>query len=281
LYVLCVPAKRSEIRAWRPAVNGVTEVFHAHFVDHAYPAHTHAAWTLLIIDDGAIRYDLDRHHHGAIGRVVTLLPPHVTHDGRSATPGGFRKRVLYLDSTVLGDELIGAAVDHPSLDDAVLWRRVHQLHLSLGFPGDALEAESRLALVGSRLRQHLRPNPRTEPSLAWPSPARDLAGGRPLAGRLRDLLDTQVSAGLSLCEAARELHAHPAHLVRSFSAAFGLPPHAYLTGRRIELARRLLLAGQRPAEVAQLAGFYDQPHMTRTFRRYLGTSPGRYVSTAR
>ena len=87
------------VTAWRPRVPGIAEVFHAQFVDHAYPPHVHDAWTLLIVDEGAIRFDLDRHHRGAAGASVTLLPPNVAHDGRAATGDGFRKRVLYLDTT--------------------------------------------------------------------------------------------------------------------------------------------------------------------------------------
>jgi transcriptional regulator GlxA family with amidase domain len=56
-----------------------------------------------------------------------------------------------------------------------------------------------------------------------------------------------------------------------------MPPHLYLTGRRVDMARRMLLAGMRPADVATAAGFYDQPHLTRHFRRMLGTSPARYA----
>ncbi len=253
------------VRAWRPDVPGLVEVFHARFTHHAYPAHTHTAWTLLIVDDGAIRFDLDRHHHGAAGSAVTLLPPHVAHDGRAATPAGFGKRVLYLDPDVLGEELIGAAVDHPTFADRHLRLRVDQLHRALDGPGDALEAESRLTLIGARMARHLSPSARTE------RPPPDLAG------RLRELLDAHVADGVTLRAAAAQLHAHPTHLVRSFTTAFGLPPHRYLTGRRVELARRLLLAGQRPAEVATTAGFYDQAHLTRQFGRYLGVSPGRYA----
>lgn len=253
------------VRAWRPDVPGLAEVFHARFTHHAYPAHTHTAWTLLIVDDGAIRFDLDRHHHGAAGSAVTLLPPHVPHDGRAATPAGFGKRVLYLDPGLLGDDLIGAAVDHPTFADRQLRLRVHQLHRALERPGDALEAESRLALIGARIAARLSPAAAS---------GRQPAG---LAGRLRELLDANVADGVTLRAAAAELHAHPTHLVRSFTAAFGLPPHRYLTGRRVELARRLLLAGQRPADVATAAGFYDQAHLTRQFRRYLGVSPGAYA----
>jgi AraC-like DNA-binding protein len=241
-------------------------VFHARFVDHAYPVHTHDTWTLLIVDDGAIRYDLDRHSHGTVGADVTLLPPHVPHDGRAATRRGFRKRVLYLDTTVLGEELVGAAASGPSVRDPLLRQRIHQLHGSLADSGDAFEAEARLALVRDRLVTHLRP-------AAAPAPG----GSARLARQLRALLDERIVPGLSLAEASAELGAHPAHLVRSFTATFGVAPHAYLIGRRIDRARQLLLAGDPPAVAAVAAGFHDQPHLTRVFRRYLGTTPARFT----
>ncbi|HZB50450.1 MAG TPA: AraC family transcriptional regulator [Mycobacteriales bacterium] len=265
----------AEVTAWRPAVPGVAEVFHARFTDHAYPAHTHDAWTLLLVDTGAVRYRLDRHEHRALPELVTLLPPHVPHDGRAATPDGFRKRVVYLDPVVLGLDLVGAAVDGPAFGDPLLRRRVDELHRALRRPGEELQAESRLALIGSRLREHLRRAPSS------PAPGdRALAArlrDRGLAARLRELLDERVVGGVTLAEAARLLGAHPTHLVRAFTREVGLPPHRYLTGRRVDLARRLLLDGRPPAEVATAAGFYDQAHLSRHFRRVLGTPPGRYV----
>jgi AraC-like DNA-binding protein len=251
------------VRAWAPQVPGVVEVFHARFTDHAYPEHAHDTWTLLVVDEGAIRYDLDRHEHGALSAGVTLLPPHVAHTGRAATPHGFRKRVLYLDGKVLDTALIGPAVDAPSLDDSLLRRRVDQLHHALEEPGAALEAESRLALIGDRIRQHLR-----GPA---PPPVPDR-----LAADLMDLLDSHMVDGLALREAAALLHAHPAHLVRSFTRAYGLPPHRYLTGRRVEAARGRLLAGEPVAQVATAVGFHDQAHLHRHFTRLVGTTPGRY-----
>jgi len=77
------------------------------------------------------------------------------------------------------------------------------------------------------------------------------------------------------------LHAHPTHLVRAFRRAYGLPPHAYLTGRRVDLVRALLLDGVRPAEAATAAGFYDQSHLTRHFRRFLATPPAAYSRSIR
>ncbi|MFI5528024.1 AraC family transcriptional regulator [Kitasatospora sp. NPDC051853] len=255
-----------EVSAWRPPVPGLVEVLHARFTEHRYPMHVHDSWTLLIVDDGAVRYELDRHRRGTPLGTVSLLPPHVPHNGAPATAEGFRKRVLYLDTTQLDTSLTGPAVDGPDITDPLLRDRIGRLHTALAHPGEELEAESRLALVAARLHTHLRPDPPDQP----PPP-------RGLAHDLRDLLDADLLTPPTLAEAGGLLHAHPTALVRAFSSAFGIPPHQYLTARRIDRARRLLLAGQPPAEVATAVGFHDQPHLNRHFRRFLGTTPGRFA----
>lgn len=262
---------RGDITAWSPPVEGIEEVFHARFTDHAYPMHTHDAWTLLILDEGMVRYDLDHHEHGVLTDVVTLLPPHVPHNGGAATPAGFRKRVLYLNVGQVDEALIGRAVDRPFVHDPALRRGVHRLHGALAGPGDELEAASRLALVSERLEHHLRGR------LAPNRPVHDPR----VARRLRDLLDERFVEGVTLREASVLLRAHHAHLVRAFRHAYGIAPHQYVTGRRIDLARRLLLKGVPAPDVAASVGFYDQSHLTRHFRRVVGTSPGRYARPPR
>ncbi|MFC7307111.1 AraC family transcriptional regulator [Streptomyces monticola] len=257
----------TSISAWRPSIPGIAEVFHAHFTDHAYPAHTHDTWDLMILDDGAVDFALDRHRHGATGSAgVLLLPPGVPHDGRTVTASGFRKRNLYLDDSVLPRHLAGRAVDAPILRDGPLRDRIDRLHAALAHAGDGFEAESRLSFVRERLHFHLD-------ALKPRAPGRE---ANRLAAGLRELLDSRTRTGISLHEAAALLHAHPTHLVRCFKQTYGLPPHTYLTGRRIEEARRLLLDGHRPTEVAVTVGFHDQAHLNRHFTRHVGTTPARY-----
>lgn len=265
MYVPRMPSG-AEITAWQPQIEGVVEVFHAHLT-HAYPMHVHDAWTVLIVDDGAVRYDLDRHKHGTPQGTVTLLPPDVPHNGQSATPHGARKRVVYLDRNLIDPRLIGAAVDTPDVADLLLRDRLDRLHQALARRGDELEAASRLAFIVERLGARL-----------WPlrtvhAPPAD----RGIARALRELLDARVLTGVSLEEAARTVHAHPAHLVRSFSAEFGIAPHQYMMARRVDRARRLLLDGVPPGEAAIQTGFYDQSHLTRHFKRIVGTTPGRFA----
>ncbi|WP_405677239.1 AraC family transcriptional regulator [Streptomyces sp. NBC_01511] len=259
---------RTSVRAWKPPVPGIAEVFHARFTDHAYPAHTHDTWDLMILDHGSVDFALDRRRHEATGTAgVILLPPGVSHDGRTVTPSGFRKRNLYLDDSVLQRRLAGRAVDGPVFDDGPLRDRIHQLHMSLSHAGETFEAESRLSFVRERLHIHLDAlRPRT--------PGRE---ANRLAVTLRELLDARTAAGMSLREAAATLHVHPTHLIRCFKQTYGLPPHTYLTGKRIDRARQLLLDGHRPAEVATAVGFHDQAHLNRHFTRHVGTTPARYT----
>jgi AraC-like DNA-binding protein len=255
------------VRAWKPEVPGIHEVFHARFVDHAYPAHTHDAWTVFTVDEGSVAYDLERRHRGVAGSKVTLLPPHVVHDGRPGADAGYRKRVLYVGTEVLGEHLIGPAVDEPDILETSLVRGFRSVHRALGDPDEAFEAESMFALVAGRLREHLG-----DPG----ADGDDRPPGGSVAEDLRDLLDARLFVGITLAEAGRILEVSAAHLVRSFTRRFGISPHRYLVGRRIEVARRRLLDGQPVARVAADVGFHDQAHFTKHFKRHVGTTPARY-----
>lgn len=240
---------------------GVEEVLHAHFTDHAYPAHVHGLWTVLLVDAGGVDYTLERDRQQAVAGRVTVLPPHVAHDGRSAAPGGFDKRVLYVDERWLPARLTGAAVRAPLVADAGLARAVARLHASIAEP---LEAEARMALVSERITLHLDRGGSERRGTRDPG----------LARRVRARLDDDPTVTLDVI--ARDLGSHPSHLVRVFGREYGLPPHRYVLGRRLDRARGLLLAGEPIAAVAVEVGFHDQAHLTRHFRSLLGTTPGAF-----
>jgi AraC-like DNA-binding protein len=263
-----MPAGTTVTRAWRPPLEGVREVFHATFGAHAYPPHVHDVWTVFIVDDGAIRYDLAGRGHGAGQARVSILPPHVVHDGRPATAAGFRKRVLYLETSLLDERLIGAAVDRPAVPIARLRDDVAAVHDDL-VAGELLAADTRLAFIVERIRASLGEPPTADPPTAHRTSA-------DLADRLRVYLDSHLGEPLTMRMAADALGAGPTTLARAFSAAFGIAPHAYLLGRRLEEARDRILDGVPLADVAAELGFADQAHLTRRFGRFLGTTPGRF-----
>ena len=90
-------------------------------------------------------------------------------------------------------------------------------------------------------------------------------------------LDAHLDRAVSLQELAAQVDLSPFYLRRSFSAAVGLTPHRFQIEHRIERAKRLLATGSSIADAARAAGFTDQSHPSRRFRRHVGVPPGRFV----
>ena len=95
--------------------------------------------------------------------------------------------------------------------------------------------------------------------------------------RLAEYVAHNLSRDLSLAELAGVVGLSVFHFARKFQAAFGCSPHQWLIRQRVGLARELIKTGASPLkEIAFRAGFADQSHMTRLFRRHHGTTPAEY-----
>lgn len=91
--------------------------------------------------------------------------------------------------------------------------------------------------------------------------------------RGRDYLHGNASAPVSLHDAARAACLSPFHFHRSFTRAFALTPHAYLTRLRLERARAALERGARAVDACVEAGFSSPSAFGRLFRRNFGELP--------
>lgn len=90
-------------------------------------------------------------------------------------------------------------------------------------------------------------------------------------GRLMDVGMLARAAGLSR-----------AHFVRVFRQAVGQPPADYIFEKRMERARRMLLATDAPIKaVAAACGFADANYFSKAFRRAEGCAPGAFRSRGR
>ncbi len=67
-------------------------------------------------------------------------------------------------------------------------------------------------------------------------------------------------------------------LARQFRAAFGTSPSRFRTQRQLDNVRRLLKRGTSLAGAAIEAGFADQSHMSRQFKRAYGLTPARWAA---
>ena len=252
-----------------PTEPGV-DLLTARFVTHRYTRHAHATYTIGLIEYGVEEFE----HAGTLLRAasgqVALLNPEVVHTGQAGVPEGWRYRVLYPSVEVVRDVAGSTGTPHfprTIVDDPATARLLRSVHASAA-RGDALASSSalRVALASVLGRHSARP----------PAPGGPRAASRAVRAA-RDLLHARLSAPPSLEELAAAVGTGPFALLRAFRAAYGLPPHAYLTNLRVQRARALLDQGGRPAEVAARVGFSDQAHLTRHFKRVVGVPPGAYV----
>jgi AraC-like DNA-binding protein len=103
----------------------------------------------------------------------------------------------------------------------------------------------------------------------------------PALRRARDLIDRDYAEPLDLDAMAGEAGYSRFHFARAFSAAYGEPPRAYLTRRRIERAKALLRsANLSVTEICVLVGFSSLGSFSARFRELVGTSPTEYREAA-
>jgi AraC family transcriptional regulator len=94
---------------------------------------------------------------------------------------------------------------------------------------------------------------------------------------VRDRLDDEFTDPPTVGGLAVEAGVHPCYLVTTFRRHQGCTVGDYVRRCRVRLACRHLADAELPlAQVALLAGFVDQSHFTRTFKRLVGTTPAAY-----
>ncbi|HUG64663.1 MAG TPA: helix-turn-helix domain-containing protein [Gaiellaceae bacterium] len=94
---------------------------------------------------------------------------------------------------------------------------------------------------------------------------------------VRDIVDESTPRVVSLHELGEIVERHPAHVARAFRDAYGVSVTTYARARRLEWATVAVASTDDPlARIALDAGFADQSHFTRSFRRHHGVTPGRY-----
>jgi AraC family transcriptional regulator len=92
--------------------------------------------------------------------------------------------------------------------------------------------------------------------------------------RAKDYIETHLTGELSLDRIAEAAALSTYHFARSFKAATGTSPHRYVTQRRIEAAKILLMSTELPIhEIARQVGISNQSHFTTHFRNLVGCTP--------
>jgi AraC-like DNA-binding protein len=267
---------RERSKFWRAEEFGDLELLRATYFTHSFARHTHAGYALGVIETGTEEFWYRGAVHRAPAGSIALINPDEVHTGHAADRRGWSYRVLYPGVELLrraASEVAGRPrgvplFPEPVVRDAPLARLLRELHAALERSGCALERESRLVWTLTQLVA--RHAAQREPPGA---PKRERRAVR-LA---REYVEDNHAHNISLEELSRVAGLSRFHLLRSFRAEVGLPPHSYLNQVRVYRVKEPLRSGAGIAEAALETGFADQSHLTRHFKRLVGVPPGRYA----
>jgi AraC-like DNA-binding protein len=265
------PAPGAETALWY-ADDLDAEFLRARFGDYSYELHTHDTACFALITKGAI--DIRMRGGRRIVRAGELyaIDADEPHAGVPVDREGWSQRTIYVDMGGLRARLAdgrsgllkiaGPVIRDPALN--ALFVATHRL--SEG-GGSALARDERYCDFAAHLfARHV----------GQPAGIAE-AGREPLAvRRAREFLDAHLTDRVHLGEIAAAAGMTPFRLYRAFERDTGMTPHAYQRQARIREAVRLIRRGDALAEVAAAAGFTDQAHLTRSFFRRIGVTPGAF-----
>lgn len=255
------------------------ECLYAEYFTFSFAPHFHEGHAVGVIENGADIFDYRGAERIAAAGEIMLLNPAEVHTGRAADKeSGWIFRIMYISPEMLKrvrEEITGKTSDIPFFSKTVVRddstaQRIIQLHRTLESSVSALERESLFLLAMMQLMTRHADSKINSRKI----------GNEPTAiARVREYLRANACKNITLEELAQIAFLSPSHLLRLFHEKTGLPPHAYQTQIRIEQAKRLLRGDQTIAQTALTVGFFDQAHFSHQFKRYVGITPGQFLST--
>ena len=166
-------------------------------------------------------------------------------------------------------EMLWRPPTRDAVAESVMTRLVAEA--KIGLPSGRLYAESACEFLANHVI-------RTHSSL--PAPPPPVSGGLP-GGRLKmvlEYIEDNLAQSITLRQLSELSGVSARHFERAFRQALGVPPHTFVTARRVAAARDLLLRqrGLTVDEIAAKTGFSSASHLATAFRRATGYSPAAF-----
>ena len=268
---------------WRSFNGAVADLWHAQCETGARGEYVSEHPRLFIVLDkegGEFETRLHPRAPGIVGEgSISYMPAGVPVWGHTRERMRLRHLDLHFVPEAIGERLSerldGAALRRPR----IMFRDERIMALARLLAAECAEPGARHELYGDSLVLALlidlfqvRHQPLRKPSSLT---ARQLC-------HVTDYIASRCSDTIRLQELAALVNLSQSHFSHAFKASTGLPPHQWQLHARIRKGQEMLAAGERSlTEIACEAGFSDQAHFTRVFRKIVGETPAAWQKARR
>ena len=231
----------------------------------AFSPHRHDTYTIAVTTAGVQSFNYRGKRWRSLPGQAVILHPDEVHDGYCCNQTGFSYRAAYLPpayvQTVIGGAALPFLAEGVSTDPDLVGSVLRLIAIC------TVEVD----LFGNQdaLHQFVSAMQRCEGG----PPAAKRNVNHEAVMRVRNFLDSVPAPGTNLDQLEALAGYDRWQLSRDFRSLLGTSPYRYLQCRRLERAGQLLRSGLGMAAAAHEAGFADQSHFGRVFRRTFGTTP--------
>jgi AraC-like DNA-binding protein len=247
------------------------ERLEAQFLGQAFSPHRHDTYAIGVTLSGVQTFGYRGARRVCLPGQCHVLHPDEIHDGSAGTVEGFSYRIVYIDPALIQQALGGKAL--PFVSDPIVEGRAIRdaLPRALWRLEEPIEDVARIEIVtavadfldrASTLNAHKQSRSLHLASLV----------------RVHDLIAADPAKRLSIAALEGVSGLDRWTLARQFRAAFGTCPSHFRTMRQLDEVRRMIRGGRPLSEAALDAGFADQSHMSRMFKRAYGFTPAKWVA---
>jgi AraC-like DNA-binding protein len=250
---------------------GSIELLQASYTQQNFKKHFHEGFCFGVIVSGQLDFNYRGKRVHAHKGSINLCNPGEIHDG--FTQKGWSYKMFYVTTQLMQEMCLALGEGNNvipffkegMIEDVVLAKAFNELHDML-FYSDCFifeKEEKFLEVLIQFIKKHSDGFLQTD----------KLFTCQKTIQKVKDYVHEHLTSALSVSDLAAVTPWSLYYFIRVFKQEVGLTPKEYIIQQRILKAKELILNGQALSYVALECGFYDQSHMLKYFKSYVGLNP--------
>jgi len=244
--------------------------------DFSYSKHAHEEYSLGVTLQGRQDFFCKNAFYKSASGNVLIFNPEDVHDGHSGGEQQLKYKMLYVHPdefrslfNALGYQQNSILrLNQPMVDNPILRHQILRFssiiqqsnYSKMEFESGLFQIAQSLVAMSGNLDLGTQKSKRVDTLLL----------------RARDYILESLEHNISIDDIANVANMSKFHFIRQFRLQFGITPHQYVLSCRVNLARRIIESGKSLNQAAFAAGFADDSHLNRHFKRVYGLTPRRF-----
>lgn len=253
---------------------GSIELLNASFKNHSFKKHFHEEFCFGVISSGQLDFNYRGRKISAKKGLINLCNPGEIHDGFSSN--GWSYKMFYVNPKLmaqLSSTISGKINDIPFFKEGVIYDEEIAVKLSnlndIMFDEKSFTIEKEqlfIEIVTLFIKKHADSF----------IPIEKLISSKELIKNSLEYINDNLQDNITVSKLSQISNLSLYYFIRIFKKEVGLTPKDYLIQQRIRKAKELILQHHPLSHVALMSGFYDQSHMLKYFKSYIGINPSNF-----